>query len=119
MSALGEEFARQTLEHLRQRFVVERERAALARPRQLVASGHRRHPDLTDGGVGAHDEPRLGRLVEQQVERAVRELDLEAFPVGEWQQRTPRFLQRLVALDAEFLVRELSRHWADLSDAAT
>ena len=49
-------------------------------PRQLVAPRHRRHPDLPHRRVGGDDEPGFGRLLEQQVEHAVLQLDSRSLP---------------------------------------
>src|SRR5437773_6693581 len=94
---------RQPLEQNRQRLAVERERAELRDPGQFVPPGHRRYPDLADRGVRRHDETLFGRFLEQQVERPLLQLDLEAFLIGKRHQRATRLLQGLVAFDAEFL----------------
>ena len=78
-------------------------------PLFLVAPGEGRHPNLPDGRVGGDDEPCVARLFEHQVEDAVLQLHLEAFLVGQRQNRTAGGLERSIALDAEFLLGE-SRH---------
>src|ERR1700704_1594264 len=101
--------AREALEQLRKRLAVQRKRVGLGRPRKLVTLRHRRYPDLSDRSVRAHDEPGLGRLLEKQVQAAVRELDLEAGLVGERQKRVAGAFERFVALDAKILLGK-SRH---------
>src|SRR5207248_10668868 len=105
-SALGgpsEKRAREPLEQLRQRLAVQREGAGLRRPREFIASGHGRHPDLAHGCIWRHHEFRLAGLLEHEVEHAVLQLDFEAFTVRQRQERTPRGFECFVALYAKFL----------------
>src|SRR5258705_12188992 len=104
-SGLSEKRARQSIEKVRQRLALERESAGVRRPRELIASCHGRHPDLAHRCVGRHDEFRLDRLLEYEIQHAVLELDLEAFGVRQRQERTPCGFERRIAFHSEFLLR--------------
>src|SRR5476649_88480 len=106
LSGLPEKAARETVEQQRQRLAVQRKGAELRRPREFKASGHRRHPNLEDRCIRRHDELGLDRLLEDDVQHAVLQLDLEAVAVGERQQRMARGVERFIAFDAEFLFGE-------------
>src|SRR5437867_5221602 len=98
-----EKRARQALEQRRQRLSIERERARIRHPRQLIASGHGRHPDLPDRVVRRHDESRVGRFLEDEVQHAVLQFDFERCPVREREQRTLCGFERIITSDAKFL----------------
>src|SRR5262249_55014708 len=104
-----EKRAREAFEQLRQPLAVEREGTELRRPREFIASCHRRDPDLAHGCIWRHDEFRLARLLEDEVQHAVLELDFEALAVRQWQKRTACGVERFVALHAEFLLGD-GRH---------
>src|SRR3954452_6233273 len=89
-SRLLEKRVGQAIEQRRQRLAVKCEGAGIGRPRELKASRHRRDPDLPYRRVGRDHELGLDRLLEDDVEHAVLQLDLEPFAVGERQQTVAR-----------------------------
>src|SRR5256885_4445855 len=98
--------AREAVEQLRQGLAFERERAHVRRPREFIASRHRRHPDLPNRSVRRDDELRLCRFLEHEVQHAILQLHFEAFAVRKRQERTPCGFERFITLYAEFLLGE-------------
>ena len=96
----------ETLNEDGQGLAVQFEGAALGRPGELEAAHEGRHPDLPDRGVRAHDEPRFCWLLEEDVEDASLELDLELLAVGQVHQPALKRLEGLVGFCGELLVRE-------------
>src|SRR3989454_10919882 len=97
----------QPFEQRIERFAIESERRRVDGPRELVAAGARRYPDLPHGRIRAHHELGLGRLLEQNLQHAVLQLDLELLLVRDWQERPARAFERIVCLHAKLLFRQV------------
>src|SRR3989454_12255783 len=96
----------QPFEQRIERFAIEGERRRVGGPRELVAAGECRYPDLPDRRIRAHHELRLGRLLEQNLQHAVLQLDLELLLVRDREERLACPFECIVCLHAEFLFAE-------------
>ena len=96
----------ETLNEGMQVFAVHFEDAAFGRPRELVAANEGRHPDLPNRGVRAHDEPRLGGFLEEDVQDAAVKLDFEPLAVGKIRQPALQRFEGFVGPCGELLVGE-------------
>ena len=102
-----EELANKPREERVERLAIELERRRGRRPRELVAARHRRNPHLPHGSVRTDNELGGRGLFEDDLQDAVLKLDLEAFLVGERQQRPLCAFQCMIRPQSEILFAQI------------
>ena len=85
-ASVREVFVHEAIEQHIERFAIELELRSRRRPCELEAARHRGDPHLAYGRVGADDELRGRRLLEDDLQDAVLAFELESRLIGKRQQ---------------------------------